>query len=400
MISWDLLRLCAGSLGAHRLRTALSVLGVAVGVLAVILLTTVGEGTRGYVVAEFAQFGTNLLSVNPGKSETLGLPGVLGGTTHKLTIDDAEAVARLPEVQDVVMTVVGQGAVEAGGRSRSVFVYGVTASAPRVWNFEVRVGRFLPEGDPRRGGNVAVLGAVLKRELFGDENALGRVVRIAGARFRVVGVMAPRGKILGMDIDDVAYVPVATAMKLFNLDELLEINVTFAHEELTERVERQVRAVLRERHDGREDFTVTTQTGMLDVFGKVMTMITAALGAMGGISLLVGAVGILTMQWIAVGERTHEIGLLRAIGATRRQVLSVFLAEAVLVSALGGACGMAAGVAVTEALRLALPGLPLRTPPAFFGAGVAVSVLTGLAAGVLPARRAARLDPIEALRAE
>jgi putative ABC transport system permease protein len=247
---------------------------------------------------------------------------------------------------------------------------------------------------------VAVLGSILKRELFGDENALGRFVRIAGTRLRVIGVMAPRGKILGMDIDDVAYVPIATCMRMFNQDELMEINVTFPHERLTDVVEERIRVTLTERHRGNEDFTITTQTGMLDVFGNVMGMITAALAAMGGISLLVGAVGILTMMWISVGERTHEIGLLRAIGATRRQILLVFLGEAVLLSSLGGVLGVSAGLGIAALARAVVPGLPLSSPPEFLLAAVAVSFTTGLLAGVLPARRAARLDPIDALRAE
>ena len=172
----------------------------------------------------------------------MGLPGVLGGTTHKLTLDDAEALERLPSVQKVVPLAFGQARVEGNGRGRSVFIYGVTSDVPEVWKFEVGQGSFLPPGDPRRGSAVAVLGPKLKRELFGEENALGEFVRIAGTRLRVIGVMAPKGRILGFDIDDAAYVPVTTAMQMFNLDELQEIDVLFAHEGLTQRVEAGIRA--------------------------------------------------------------------------------------------------------------------------------------------------------------
>jgi putative ABC transport system permease protein len=396
----DYLLLGFGAVRSHRLRSFLSMLGIAIGIAAVMLLTSIGEGTRRYLLAQFTQFGTNILQINPGKTETLGIPGVLGGTTHKLTIDDAEAVARLPGVQKIVPVAIGQARVEAEGRGRSVPVYGVTADVPAVWKFEIGQGSFLPAGDPRRGASVAVLGPTLKRELFGDANALGHFVRIAGVRLRVIGVMAPKGRLLGFDVDDSAYVPVKTAMQMFNLDELIEIDVLFSHEGLTDRVVEAIRTLLSGRHAGKEDFTITTQTAMLEVFGNVMDVITTAVGAIGAISLLVGAIGILTMMWIAVNERVHEIGLLRSLGATDHQVLRLFLLEAVILTVLGGLGGVGLGLAVSLALRLALPGLPVYTPPGYVAAALAVSAVTGLLAGVVPARRAARLHPIDALRAE
>jgi putative ABC transport system permease protein len=400
MTPGDLFAFCGGAVRAHRLRSGLSVLGIAIGIAAVTLLTAIGEGTRDYVVAQFTQFGTNLLSVHPGKTETVGIPGVLGGTTHKLTIDDASALSRLPGVLEVTALTVGQGRVEASGRGRSVYVYGVTPNVTEVWNFNVRQGSFLPPGDPRRGAAVVVLGPTLKRELFREENPLGRFVRVAGTRLRVIGVMAPKGRILGQDIDDVAYVPVATGMRMFNQEELQEINLSFSHVSRTEAVVEQVRTLLTSRHRGEEDFTITTQSSMLDVLGNILNAITAAMGAIGAISLLVGAIGVLTTMWISVRERTEEVGLLRALGATGRQVLLLFLVEAVILALLGGLSGIVGGLGLAVLLRIALPGLPLTISFGFLGAAVLVSVLTGLAAGVLPARRAALLDPIQALRAE
>ncbi|MFQ5415719.1 MAG: ABC transporter permease [Myxococcota bacterium] len=392
--------LSLATLRRQRTRSILSMLGVAIGIAAVILLTSIGEGTRRYLLSEFMRFGTNILEVTAGKTETGGHPGMFGGTTHKLDLDDAEAIRRLPDVRAVVPVAVGQARVEANRRGRSVFIYGANAELPEVWKFQVGQGVFLPPGDSRRGALVAVLGPTVKRELFGDANALGRFVRIASHRLRVIGVMAPRGRMLGFDIDDAAYVPVATATKMFNLEELQEIDVLFTHEGLAAGVTESIRRLLTERHGGREDFTITTQSEMLEVFDNVMRGITAAVGAIGAISLLVGAIGVFTMMWISVGERVGEIGLLRALGGTRSEVRTLFLLEAVIVTLIGGVLGIAAGLGIASLLRIAAPGLPIFTPLGYVFAAVLVSALAGLIAGVLPARRAAALEPTEALRAE
>ncbi|MGB5878380.1 MAG: ABC transporter permease, partial [Thermoanaerobaculia bacterium] len=254
----ELIRLAVRAIVGHRLRSALSMVGIAIGIASVILLTSIGEGTRVYLISQFTQFGTNLVAINPGKAETMGMPGALGGTTHKLTIDDSEALTRILGVDEVVPVTFGMARVEAGGRGRSVIVYGATAEAPEVWKWDVQVGAFWPPGDPRRGPAQAVLGAKLKRELFGNDSALGEFVKIAGARYRVVGLMEPKGMFLGFDLDDSAWIPVSEAMRIFNLEELQEIDLTINNARVLDQVIDRIRVTLTERHDGKEDFTITS----------------------------------------------------------------------------------------------------------------------------------------------
>lgn len=396
----ELFRFVLGGLTGHRLRSGLSALGVAIGVAAVVLLTSLGEGTRRYIVSQFSQFGTDLIAVNPGKVKTFGIPGVLGGTTHRLTLDDAEALKHAVGVETVVPTTFGQARVEAGARGRSVYVYGVTHELPALWKIGVAQGRFLPEMDAHRKGNFAVLGVKLAHELFGVSSPLGQRVRMGSASLLVVGVMESKGKILGFDLDDCAYIPVATAMEVFNQTELMEIDLLAGSAEAVPGVVAGVKTVLTERHRGEEDFTVTTQTEMLDTFGRIIGIITAAVTAIAGISLFVGAMGILTIMWISVHERTGEIGLLRALGVTERGVQQLFLLEAAVLAVAGGVAGVGFGFGVQVLARAFVPGLPLATPAGAVVAALLMSLVVGIAAGVIPARRAASLDPVDALRAE
>jgi putative ABC transport system permease protein len=400
LLAGDLLGLALSAIRGHRLRSLLSMLGIAIGVAAVILLTSIGEGTRRYILAQFSQFGTNLIAIHPGRAKTSGMPGAFGGSTRHLTIDDAQALARIPGVQSVMPTAAGTARVEAGSRARNVPINGVTPELQTVFGFRTRIGSFWPAGDPRRGASVAVLGPKLARELFEDTSPLGQLIRVGGARLRVLGVMEPKGEMLGFDLDDTAYVPVATAMQLFNLSDLAEVDLTYTPADATDRIVAEVKRVLSARHAGEEDFTVTTQEAMLEVFGNVMRVVTLAVGAIAGISLVVGAIGILTMMWISVRERTVEIGVLRAVGASRGQVAVLFLAESSALALVGGIAGLAFGFGVGAALRWSVPGLPVETPAGFVAAALATSLGVGLLSGVLPARRAARLDPIEALRSE
>ena len=395
----DVVRQSVLAILGHRQRSALTMLGIVIGIASVILLTSIGEGTRLYIVQGFTQFGTNLVAINPGKTETSGMQPLVA-TTNPLTIEDTEALGRLRGVKSAVPAAMGAAPVEFEGKERNVFVYGVTHDAPEVWSMDVRVGRFLPEGDPRYGSPVAVLGPKLKRELFGSRNALGEYVRIAGRRFMVIGVMESKGQFLGFDIDDSAYIPVSLAQPIFNRDDLIEIDLLLANASVEDSVVAGIRRVLTERHNGQEDFTITTQTGMMETMDRIFNIVSMAVAGIGSISLLVGAIGILTMMWISVNERTGEIGLAKAIGATPQQIMWLYLSEAAVLSTTGGVIGLLVGMGLAQVIHAAVPALPVSTPVEYVALALGVSLSVGLLSGILPARRAAGLDPVVALAAE
>jgi len=387
------------SLRAHRLRTALTALGIAVGIAAVILLTSIGEGLHRFVIAEFTQFGTNIITVSPGRIQTHGASLGAVNTVRPLSIDDALALRRAPYVQLTDPMVQGNAEVVYEGKSRRVTLYGVGSEFDQALRMRVASGEFLPPDDPRSARALVVLGAKVARELFGGANPLGSRIRAGSERYRVIGVMQPKGQVLGFDLDDTVFIPVGRALEMFNRESLMEIHVIYEPTAPLAEVEAGIRRILIARH-GAEDFTVTPQQKMLEVFGTVLKAITFAVAAIGGISLVVGGVGILTILTIAVAERTSEIGLLRAVGATRRSILLLFLGEAALLSALGGAAGLLLGWSLALVLGVVLPALPVHTPWLYAILAQLVAVAVGLAAGVLPARRAALLDPLEALRSE
>ncbi len=395
----DLVRYTGRSITAHRMRAVLTALGIAVGVAAVVLLTSIGEGVRKFVVAEFTQFGTNIIGVTPGATQTMGGSVGVFGTTRPLTIDDAEALRRVPYVIDADPVVQGNAEVEGNGRKRRVTVYGTGPQFAESLRFPVGQGVYLPMDDPRSPRSFAVLGSKMAHELFDRKSPLGSNVRVGGQRFRIVGVMAPKGTVIGLDLDDTVFIPAARALELFNRDSLFEIDVVYEEGAPLHEVEEGIRRVLLARH-GDEDFTVTPQQQMIDSLGSVLGILTFAVAALGSISLLVGAVGIFTIMTISVRERTSEIGLLRALGAERDQVLALFLAEAVVLSLLGGLAGLAAGAGIGALLGATVRQLPVSYSPFFISVALGLSVLIGLLAGILPALNAARLDPVEALRDE
>jgi putative ABC transport system permease protein len=395
----DLIRLTFGALRSHALRTVLASLAIAVGIAAVILLTSIGQGVRDFVLSEFSQFGTNLLIVSPGRVTTSGMSIGVFGTVRPLTIEDAEAVRHVPFVQATNASTDGNAEVSAGGKRRRITIFGMTSDWLRVAHMKLRAGSFLPREELYAPRPLAVLGARAKEELFGIDNPLGRRITIGGSRFRVIGVMEPKGQFLGMDLDDTIIIPVARGLELFNREGLTGFHVTYDPEVPVDQVVAGVRAVIVARH-GRDDVTIITQQKMLDVLGSVLGVLTFAVGALGSISLLVGGVGILTIMTIAVSERTAEIGLLVALGATRHQIVMLFLGEAALLAAIGGSAGLLLGASLAHLLALIVPALPVATPWWFAALAEGVAIAVGLAAGVLPAQRASRMEPVDALRAE
>jgi putative ABC transport system permease protein len=399
VLSRDFLRLITQSIVAHRMRSVLTALGIGIGVTAVVLLTSIGEGLNTYMVEQFTQFGTTTLAVQPGKSSTFGIaPGVLN-SVRPLSLADAEALERGPYVLHTVPLVTGSASVEGNGHERTVGVYAVGPDFDKAFKFDIGIGTFLPHDELDRARNVAVLGAKVHAELYGSTNPLGERIRIGGERYRIVGVMESKGQMVGIDLDDTVYIPAASGLEMFNRQGLIEIDVLYADNAPVDEVVDGIRRILLARHGG-EDFTIVTQQQMLDVLGSIVDVLTLGVAALGGISLLVGGVGIFTIMTIAVRERTQEIGLLRAIGARRSRIAQLFVGEAMLLSAVGGAGGLALGISIVVLTQWAMPAMPAAISPFYVMLALVIAVIIGLMAGVLPARAAAQLEPLDALRAE
>lgn len=387
----------AGALAGHRLRSVLSLVGVAIGIAAVVLLTALGEGARRYVLEQFAQIGSNFVGVVPGKVETTGgIPG-LGGTARDLTLDDARALARgVRGARHVVPLVVGTETVARGERSRQVLVVGATSEFQQLRRLRIAQGGFLPSLAAERGAPVVVLGARVARELFPAGDAVGGAVRVGGRRCRVVGVLAARGTQMGMNMDEVVLLPVATGMQLFNRTSLFRILIEAETGASLEAVREQVRVLLLERH-GEEDVTLLTEDTVKQSLSAILGVLTASLVGIAAISLAVAGIGIMNVLLVSVAERTAEIGLLRAMGASRRQIRACFLTEAALLSLAGGLLGVAAGWLGTRILVGIWPALPASAPGWAVAAALAVALSLGTLFGWLPAKRATKLEPVTAL---
>jgi putative ABC transport system permease protein len=394
----DVIRFCFRSLSGYPLRTGLMLLAMAIGVAAVVLLTSLGEGARRYVSQQFTSLGTHMLIVLPGRSETVGgPPPLLGQTPRDLTVDDAMALTRSSAVHRVAPLMLGSAPVAHGSRSRESIIMGTTADMYEVRNLSMAQGRFIPAGEVSRAEAVCVLGHKLKSELYGNDSALGAFVRIGQRRFRVIGVLAKKGESLGVDIGEVAIIPVASATALFNRASLFRILVQAQGREAIARAKTAILEILRERHEGEDDVTVITQDAMLATFDRIFKALTLAVAGIAAISLAVAGILIMNVMLIAVSQRTGEIGLLKAVGAPGKQILRLFLAEAAMLSLVGAAVGLLLALAGQLLLARLFPEFPVSVPLWAPITAVGVAFSTGLIFGVLPARRASRLDPVAAL---
>jgi len=395
----DVLALALGQLASNWRRTGLIALATAIGVTSVLLLTALGEGAHRYVLGQFESLGTNLLIVLPGRSETVGgPPPILGETPRDLTVDDAYALLQDSALQRVAPVIVGSAPVSTpDGLEREVNIFGTTDALLHVQRLEMAHGQFLPPGDPSRAASVCVLGFELAAELFGNAPAIGQWVRVGDRRFRVLGVLADSGVTVGVDFNDIAIIPVASAQALFNRESLFRILLEAASENDLDAGEKAVHRIIAARHEGEDDVTVIAQDSVVKTLGRVLTTLTLGVSGISAISLAVAGVLIMNVMLVSVTQRRAEIGLLKALGARLTDVRRLFLVEAFLLATLGAVVGLAAGLAGAATVARLYPEFPVAVPGWSIALAVGVAMLTGIVFGVLPARRAAALDPIEAL---
>lgn len=396
----EILLLSFESFFANKLRTGLTMLGMIIGVGAVVLLVSIGNGARNYITSEFEGLGTNMIMIQPGKSDkrTFGPP--VGGAKEKLTEADVEAVERQAlSVEAVTGIVFGTGQIKYLDRSSNSMVLGSNDKFPRIINLKIRNGEFFTsESDV--GRRVAVLGANVARDLFDEEEAVGKLIKINESDYRVIGVTAKAGQSLGLNMDDMVFVPVRAAMKLFNEDKIMGIRARAKSKVGLDDAVAEITEIIKARHNGEEDFTVLTQLSMLQTMNTILGMLTYVLGGIAMISMVVGGIGIMNIMLVSVTERTKEIGIRRAVGARQVDILKQFIVEAVCLSVFGGMIGLLGSVSLTYLIYFIAPKFDTRAPlwiviPAFF-----VSAATGVLFGVWPARKAARIETIEALRFE
>jgi putative ABC transport system permease protein len=395
----DTLRFALRAATGTPLRTGFLLLAMAIGVAAVVMLTALGDGARRYVVGEFSAIGSNLVIVLPGRSETRGFnpANAITSTPRDLTVEDAATLMRIPGVRRVAPITVGSSEISFGGKLREVMLVGTNADFLEVRRMKLAQGRFLPRDGLGSGANVAVIGSLIRDELFGAEPALGKLVRIGDRRFRIIGVLAQGGRGLGMTTDEIIILPVTTAQAMFDTNTLFRVLIEGRSRSELESVKAGVLQTLVERHRGEEDFTLITQDAVLQTFDRILRVLTLGVAGIGAISLAVAGILVMNVMLVSVTQRTSEIGLLKALGATTRVIRSAFLVEAALLSLAGAVIGVALGEAGAAVLRHVFPAFPAYPPIWAVAAGITTALATGLLFGVMPARRAARLDPVQAL---
>ena len=395
----DILAYTWSALIRHRLRTVLMLIAMTIGVASILVLTALGEGARRYVINEFATLGTNLVIVIPGKTETKGAnPSIfIGETPRDLTNDDAKALQKIPGAVLVAPLVVGSATVSWQGVERESPILGSSHSLMALRHWKLSAGKFLPKAGYNRAIPVCVIGTTIKKQIFGAQNPIGKWLRIGDRRFRVIGILASEGRSIGIDVQDLVITPVASAQAIFNTPSLFRIFIEAKTRSVVPYVIDQVTSIIKKRHQGEEDVTVITQDAVLSTFDKILTALTYTVAGIAAISLAVAGILIMNIMLISVSQRTAEIGLLKALGATPHKITVLFLAEATMLASLGAIFGLLLGQLATVAIQHLYPAFPAGAPYWAVIGATAVSITTGLIFGAMPAKRAAHLNPIDAL---
>ncbi len=398
----DFIRLALTSIVENRIRSFLTMLGIMIGVGSVILLISMTTGFREYLVNQFMGIGTNLIIISPGKTETKGIghPGFEG--VQKMTIGDTIALRRHATALDGVSSITaGTADVRYVDRERRAMIIGTDEAFIKIINIGVDTGNFFTADDVDASRRVCTIGYTVKNELFGGRNPLGEILKIGGSGFRVIGIMERKGTFMGTDdFDDVVYIPVTAAQRLFNTDRLLGIRAKARSAAMIDEAKEQVTGILKKRHNNKEDFTILTQGSLISSLQSILQTLSAVLAGIAAISLLVGGIGIMNIMLVSVRERTREIGIRKAVGATRRDILFQFLIESTMLSLIGGTVGIFIAFIGGVILSRFLPQMPPVMEPWIVALATLFSGSVGIFFGVYPAYRAAYQDPIEALRYE
>ncbi|WAR45159.1 ABC transporter permease [Methylomonas rapida] len=398
MLFQDILLHAAKAIKTQPLRAALIVLAMSIGVASVNILTALGDSARNYVINEFKSLGTHLVIILPGRTETTGgHPPLFGETPRDLTLDDAAALLRSRHVVAIAPVSICSAPVSFAGLERETNIMGSSHALQRVRHLSIEQGQFLPVIDANKELPVCVIGQTIREELFPRQNAVGQWLRINDRRFRVIGVLAKQGQSIGVGFDELVIVPVASALALFDSHSLFRVLIEAESETAMHKAVDDVRAIIKQRHEGEDDVTVITQDSVVNTFDKILKALTLTVAGIAAVSLAVAGVLVMNVMLVSVTQRTAEIGLLKALGATRSQIHNLFLSEAALLSLIGAVFGSLIGQIGIWLLRWLYPDFPLNLPAWAWLSAWSVALATGLIFGVLPARKAARLDPILAL---